>query len=139
MPEADAGPTTRTGFSPAPVRGREGRWRGAVIAAAAVMSGLLAAGALWAVKTPAERAPRAGAAVNIGGVPSALAVDDTANTVYVAAGRAGLALLNRAACDPAGAGRPGCRVRRVRTGDRIPDAVAAEASAHTVYIAEALG
>jgi DNA-binding beta-propeller fold protein YncE len=135
MPEG----TTRTGFFSALGRGRGGRWRGAPAAAAVVAFGLLAAGAVWAVKAPAERAPRADAAVNIGGVPSALAIDDAANTVYVAAGRAGLALLNKAACDPAGAGRSGCRVRRIRTGDRIPDAVAAEASAHTVYVAEASG
>jgi DNA-binding beta-propeller fold protein YncE len=153
MPEADASGEPRDGHGegrPLTVgvavshgeTGRRLRWRGKAVPAVAlaalvlVLAAILGTGALSGGGAGSGRgASGTGAAVSVPGVPWGLAVDERASTVYVAAGQAGLVLLNAAACDSSDVG--GCRALRLPGTGQSALAVAVNEPANTIYVAYA--
>jgi DNA-binding beta-propeller fold protein YncE len=110
---------------------------------AALTAAAIIAGAVLAVKTvsggsrSAGGTPRASLAVKVGGFPVGLAVDESADTVYVAAARAGLVMLKATACSPS-IKNSGCSARHAPAGGTLAVSVAVDRPAHTIYVANGL-
>jgi DNA-binding beta-propeller fold protein YncE len=102
----------------------------AIVVAAALVLG---ARTLPARPAPADGPERASVTVRVNGHPAGLAVDDRTGTVYVAAGRDGLFMFSPAGCGAAAA--TGCDARRVAAGGQFAAAVAVDAPADSVYVA----
>jgi len=104
-----------------------------LIAVALIVGGVAGVRALSTKAGPAAGISRAGVAVKVGGIPASIAVDQPADTVYIAAADGGLVMLRASACRAADA--RGCRGRQAPAGGPYAASVVVDGPAHTVYVA----